>query len=366
MRFPRYFVTLVFTCIIIGIIFSTINNDLAVTSPIQNQKLIINNAKNLKYQEDMKKMYEYISKKEKDKENEEFLKRIKEREKELKDKEEERKKKIEEVMNKAFEEMEKIKETKKNKSIEEERKKNEEEVDIEEEKKKKEQKDLEESIKRREAAKREVERIIREREGKNNQKQEEKNIKEKEDDEKNKKEKEEQERIKKEKEEQEKIRKEKEKEQKKLDINIINEINIDKPTDNKNKEGKLTIACAYASDNAYVYPTLVAMTSLAENAGKNTFYDIYVMINPEFTEENKGVLKSVELKHEKSCQVIFINMGDKFKDENTNKKITTPAYYRLELHNLLPDVSRVIWMDGDTAVFEDLTELITLDMKGNI
>ena len=365
MRFPPYFVTLVFTCIIIGIIFSTINNDLAVTSPIQNQKLIINNAKNLKYQEDMKKMYEYISKKEKDKENEEFLKRIKEREKELKDKEEERKKKIEEVMNKAFEEMEKIKETKKNKSIEEETKKNEEEVDIEEEKKKKEQKDLEESIKRREAAKREVERIIREREGKNNQKQEEKNIKEKEDDEKNKKEKEEQERIKKEKEEQEKIRKEKEKEQKKLDINIINEINIDKPTDNKNKEGKLTIACAYASDNAYVYPTLVAMTSLAENAGKNTFYDIYVMINPEFTEENKGVLKSVELKHEKSCQVIFINMGDKFKDENTNKKITTPAYYRLELHNLLPDVSRVIWMDGDTAVFEDLTELITLDMKGN-
>ena len=365
MRFPPYFVTLVFTCVIIGIIFSTINNDLAVTSPIQNQKLIINNAKNLKYQEDMKKMYEYISKKEKDKENEEFLKRIKEREKELKDKEEERKKKIEEVMNKAFEEMEKIKEIKKNKSIEEETKKNEEEVDIEEEKKKKEQKDLEESIKRREAAKREVERIIREREGKNNQKQEEKNIKKKEDDEKNKKEKEEQERIKKEKEEQEKIRKEKEKEQKKLDINIINEINIDKPTDNKNKEGKLTIACAYASDNAYVYPTLVAMTSLAENAGKNTFYDIYVMINPEFTEENKGVLKSVELKHEKSCQVIFINMGDKFKDENTNKKITTPAYYRLELHNLLPDVSRVIWMDGDTAVFEDLTELITLDMKGN-
>ena len=365
MRFPPYFVTLVFTCVIIGIIFSIINNDLAVTSPIQNQKLIINNAKNLKYQEDMKKRYEYISKKEKDKENEEFLKRIKEREKELKDKEEERKKKIEEVMNKAFEEMEKIKEIKKNKSIEEETKKNEEEVDIEEEKKKKEQKDLEESIKRREAAKREVERIIREREGKNNQKQEEKNIKEKEDDEKNKKEKEEQERIKKEKEEQEKIRKEKEKEQKKLDINIINEINIDKPTDNKNKEGKLTIACAYASDNAYVYPTLVAMTSLAENAGKNTFYDIYVMINPEFTEENKGVLKSVELKHEKSCQVIFINMGDKFKDENTNKKITTPAYYRLELHNLLPDVSRVIWMDGDTAVFEDLTELITLDMKGN-
>ena len=36
----------------------------------------------------------------------------------------------------------------------------------------------------------------------------------------------------------------------------------------QNKENKLTIACAYATDNAYVYPTLVAMTSLTENAAK--------------------------------------------------------------------------------------------------
>ena len=138
-----------------------------------------------------------------------------------------------------------------------------------------------------------------------------------------------------------------------------------KINENPNKKGKLTIACAYASDNAYVYPTVVAMTSLVENARKNTFYDIYVMIDPSFTEENKKVLMSVELKHIKNCEVILIDMGDKFKEQNTNKKITTPAYYRLELHNLLPDVSRVIWMDGDTVVFEDLTELITLDMKGN-
>ena len=33
--------------------------------------------------------------------------------------------------------------------------------------------------------------------------------------------------------------------------------------------------------------------------------------------------------------------------------------------NLLPNVDRIIWMDGDTMVFEDLTDLINLDMKGN-
>ena len=131
------------------------------------------------------------------------------------------------------------------------------------------------------------------------------------------------------------------------------------------KEGKIRIACAYALDNSYVFPTLVAMTSLAENASKKTFYDIYVMISTGFKDENKEILLSVEIKHKEHCKIYFIDMADKFKKADTNQKITTPTYYRLELPSLLPDVNRIIWMDGDTAVFEDLTELITLNMKGN-
>ena len=129
-------------------------------------------------------------------------------------------------------------------------------------------------------------------------------------------------------------------------------------------KGKLRIAASYATDNRYVYPTLVAMTSLVENAGKNTYYDIYVMLHPEFKEEFKKILKSVEIKHYEHCSVIFINMGNKFIDQKTDNRISTPAYYRLELHNLLPNVNRIIWMDSDTMVFEDLTNLIKLDMKG--
>ena len=41
-------------------------------------------------------------------------------------------------------------------------------------------------------------------------------------------------------------------------------------------DGKLIISCAYALDNAYIYPTLVSMTSLAVNAGNNTFYNMHI------------------------------------------------------------------------------------------
>ena len=131
------------------------------------------------------------------------------------------------------------------------------------------------------------------------------------------------------------------------------------------KDGKLTLSCSYSLDNGYLYPTLVAMTSLVENIGKNVFYDIYVLISPDFTEKNKNILKSVETRHPDDCKIIFIQMSDQYEGKDTNSDIPLASYYRLELHNLLPNVDRVIYMDGDTIVFQDLSELITLDMKGN-
>ena len=133
----------------------------------------------------------------------------------------------------------------------------------------------------------------------------------------------------------------------------------------KYKDDLLIIPCAYALDNSYVFPTLVSMTSLCENSGNYTFYSIYALIDGDFSEENKNIIKSVEKNHTKHCEINFISMGKKFKEEKTDKRIKTPAYYRLELPSLLPNVSKIIWMDGDTAVFEDLTPLIKLDMKGN-
>ena len=316
MKFPTYFIVIVFTCIIIGIIFSIIDNDLIDESQNANQQLIndINFIKNLKQIKDN------INE---SKKKEEILKKIKEKEKELKKKDEERKKKIEQQL-KEIEEKERLNKLKQDK--------------IREEKIKKEME--EEERRQKQEERRQV--VIKER-----QRREEAELMRKKMEEKKKKEQNE--------------NKKKENENK----NSENKSNKKQETTDGETKDKRRIACAYATDNAYVYPTLVAMTSLAENAGKNTFYDIYVMINPEFTKENRNVLKSVQTKHPEHCQVIFIDMGNKFKGEKTNTKITTPAYYRLELHNLLPNVDRVIWMDGDTAVFEDLTELITLDMKGN-
>ena len=331
MKYEAIFIALLFIFTISGVIIALINNDFVIEKQFNFQ---IQSNKN-----------ELISN---NKDAFDINKRLKEKEEELKKTEEERKKKLEDEIKKIIEEGYNKKEE------EEKRKKEEEEKKIKEEERRK--KEEEEKRKKEEEEKK------KKQEDENRKKQEVEKRKKEEEEKKQKREDE-----KKKKEEEEKKKKEEEK-KKKEEVNNKKQEELFAKAKSSNihkftEDGKLRIPCAYALDNGYVFPTLVAMTSLAENAGKNTFYDIYVMYGTGFKDENKKIILSVEEKHKEHCKIFFLDMGDKFSEAPSNKKITTPTYYRLELSSRLPDVNRIIWMDGDTAVFEDLTELITIDMK---
>ncbi len=74
-----------------------------------------------------------------------------------------------------------------------------------------------------------------------------------------------------------------------------------------NNDGKFILSCSYSLNNEYIYQTLVSMISLVLNAGKNTFYNIYVLITPDFTERNKKILMSVEKNYIRQCKIILIS-----------------------------------------------------------
>ena len=134
----------------------------------------------------------------------------------------------------------------------------------------------------------------------------------------------------------------------------------DKINEEPSKSKKTIIAVSYSTDNSYIYPTIVSITSLVINSASNTFY------NKKKKKKSKIFLNSVVNKYPDKLSIIYFNMGNKYKGLGLNFRITTPTYYRLSLHELLPEVNRIIYLDGDTAAFDDLTELYKLDMKGNI
>ena len=124
-----------------------------------------------------------------------------------------------------------------------------------------------------------------------------------------------------------------------------------------------SIPMAMALDENYVYPTVVSITSAMENSNRKSKYDFYIMHTPDLSEESKRILKSLQEKYE-DCSITLINMQNSFNSAHTDSRISTPAYYRLALSDLLPDLDKIIWMDSDTLTLQDLTEMFNVDMEG--
>ena len=59
-------------------------------------------------------------------------------------------------------------------------------------------------------------------------------------------------------------------------------------TENQTKN---VIPIAMATDNNYVYPTLVSMTSMLENKNKDTRLEFHIMLSGKVTGENKEKFK---------------------------------------------------------------------------
>jgi len=76
-------------------------------------------------------------------------------------------------------------------------------------------------------------------------------------------------------------------------------------------------------------------------------------------------LKDCAKGFEESCQINLIDLKDKFSNINLGNYITYAAYFRIMLPSLLPNLEKIIYIDTDTLVREDLSELWDFDIGEN-
>lgn len=120
------------------------------------------------------------------------------------------------------------------------------------------------------------------------------------------------------------------------------------------------ICVAYSTDENYLYPTLVSMTSLMQNCNADTFCKFTVLVSPDLSEESQDKIKSVE-KHYPNCNVNVISMIGRFEDSEV-MFWSKAMYYRLNLPEILENEKKCIYLDGDTIVRKDLLAMFNLDM----
>jgi len=133
----------------------------------------------------------------------------------------------------------------------------------------------------------------------------------------------------------------------------------------KNNLKAQRISVAYALNNNYVYPTLVSMISILENSSRYSFYIFYLLVEKNmFKEENIKKLMHLEEKYSR-CKIIIFELTNENLLNAKTDRYPISAYYRLLLAKLISNTKRIIYLDGDTLVFTDLTKMINLDMKNN-
>ena len=99
------------------------------------------------------------------------------------------------------------------------------------------------------------------------------------------------------------------------------------------------IPIAFAFDNNLSFPACVCLSSLMKHAKHDTFYDIFIL------HSEKEALRTEELDKlptfYPNCRITYRTVDNTFDQAFEIRGITTAAYYRLLIPELIPEYDKI-------------------------
>lgn len=123
------------------------------------------------------------------------------------------------------------------------------------------------------------------------------------------------------------------------------------------------VVIAYITDNNYVMPTIVSITSAIMNKNENSIYKIYI-IGVSINEENKNILeKFINENNNDKIKINILHFTQHYDFDDTHQYVTSAAIFKFDIANILSDYDKVLYLDCDTIILKDLTELFNIDIN---
>ena len=138
-----------------------------------------------------------------------------------------------------------------------------------------------------------------------------------------------------------------------------------KEDENNSKEtNKNKISIVMTSDDYGLYPTLVSMASALENNNKKENILIYhLLLSHDFNMEYIEYFES--LKENYDFRINYYQIPNNMFNNVRRWKKTYTVYFKLLIPLIFPDFERVIYLDSDTLIFKDLSEMFNLPFNNN-
>lgn len=126
----------------------------------------------------------------------------------------------------------------------------------------------------------------------------------------------------------------------------------------------MRIPVVFATDENYLFFTCVAVTSMAESAGPDTFYQIYILAAPHVADPT-DILGRLQKRYSNiHIQLVYVDEKAFQNAAIHNTHVTRATFYRLALCDLIEEKT-CLYLDGDIIVTEDLEELYRTEMGEN-
>lgn len=118
----------------------------------------------------------------------------------------------------------------------------------------------------------------------------------------------------------------------------------------------------FAADNNYACQMIIAVCSLLSSLRECRDYQLVLLVSSDFKEENVEKINSIAEKYG-APSPDFHFMSDEYSEiEMQLAHISRATYFRLKLPEILPDVSKCIYLDVDVLVRKSIDGLFSLDM----
>ena len=121
------------------------------------------------------------------------------------------------------------------------------------------------------------------------------------------------------------------------------------------------INIAMSLTNKYTYPIMVSITSILINSKDKTFINFHLLIGNDIQKDNLKKINSLK-RIKKKVAFHFHNVGNKFKGWIHGRNRTVASFYRIILGEILPNINKIIYLDGDTLTYNDLSEMYQIKM----
>ena len=124
------------------------------------------------------------------------------------------------------------------------------------------------------------------------------------------------------------------------------------------------IHISYSLDNKFIYPTFISMLSGLENNNNNNSILIYhLLLSHDFNTSKVEIFES--LKKNYTVKINYYVIPNIFSDLKKWSKGTDCVYYKIILPFMFPDLKRIIYLDGDTLIRKDISEMYNSPFNDN-